>query len=115
MTAQPTDQTTDVGLGATFTAAATGFPAPTVKWQQDTGGGFTDLSNGTIGGVTYLKAPAAFGLTHYVQAQLYGMTPNDPLTVALAVGGIAGVATMAGFFPARRATRIDPMRALRWE
>jgi putative ABC transport system permease protein len=59
--------------------------------------------------------PVAWGLSRFVQAQLYGMTPNDPITVLLAVGGIAGVAIMAGFFPARRATRIDPMRALRWE
>jgi ABC-type antimicrobial peptide transport system permease subunit len=46
---------------------------------------------------------------------LYGMTPNDPITVVLAVGGIAIVAALAGFVPARKATRIDPMRALRWE
>jgi ABC-type antimicrobial peptide transport system permease subunit len=59
--------------------------------------------------------PAAWGLSRFVQAQLYGMTANDPLTVALAVVGIATVAIMAGFFPARKATRIDPMRALRWE
>ena len=59
--------------------------------------------------------PVAWGLLRFVQAQLYGMTPNDPLTVALAVIGIATVATAAGFFPARKATRIDPMRALRWE
>jgi len=59
--------------------------------------------------------PVAWGLSRFVQAQLYGMTPNDPLTVALAVIGIATVATAAGFFPARKATRIDPMRALRWE
>jgi predicted permease len=59
--------------------------------------------------------PVAWGLSQFVQAQLYGMTPNDPLTVALAVVGIAAVAVLAGFLPARRATRIDPMRALRWE
>jgi ABC-type antimicrobial peptide transport system permease subunit len=59
--------------------------------------------------------PAAWGLSRFVQAQLYGMTPNDPLTIVLAVIGIAMVAAMAGFVPARKATRIDPMRALRWE
>jgi ABC-type antimicrobial peptide transport system permease subunit len=59
--------------------------------------------------------PTAWALSRFVQAQLYGMTPNDPITIALAIGGIASVATMAGFFPARRATRVDPMRALRWE
>jgi predicted permease len=59
--------------------------------------------------------PAAWALSRYVQAQLYGLTPNDPSTIVLAVLGIAAVATMAGFLPARRATRVDPMRALRWE
>ncbi len=59
--------------------------------------------------------PTAWGLSRFVQTQLYGMTPNDPMTVALAVFGIASVAAMAGFVPARKATRIDPMRALRWE
>jgi predicted permease len=59
--------------------------------------------------------PTAWGLSRFVQAQLYGMTPNDPMTVVLAVVGIASVAAMAGFVPARKATRIDPMRALRWE
>jgi predicted permease len=59
--------------------------------------------------------PTAWALSRFVQAQLYGMTPNDPSTVALAVVGIAAVATLAGFVPARKATRVDPMRALRWE
>jgi ABC-type antimicrobial peptide transport system permease subunit len=59
--------------------------------------------------------PTAWALSRFVQAQLYGMTPNDPMTVALAVVGIASVAATAGFVPARKATRIDPMRALRWE
>jgi ABC-type antimicrobial peptide transport system permease subunit len=59
--------------------------------------------------------PAAWALSRFVQTQLYGLTPNDPSTIVLAVVGIACVATMAGFFPARKATRVDPMRALRWE
>jgi ABC-type antimicrobial peptide transport system permease subunit len=59
--------------------------------------------------------PAAWALSRFVQTQLYGLTPNDPWTIALAVVGIACVASMAGFFPARKATRVDPMRALRWE
>ena len=58
---------------------------------------------------------SAFGLTRYVQKQLYGIQPNDPASIALAVSGIACVALMAGYLPALRATRVDPMRALRWE
>jgi predicted permease len=59
--------------------------------------------------------PAAWALSRFVQTQLYGLTPNDPWTIALAMVGIGCVATMAGFVPARKATRVDPMRALRWE
>jgi predicted permease len=59
--------------------------------------------------------PLAWGLTGLVKAQLYGITPNDPWSIALATAGIAFVALMAGYVPARRATRVDPMRALRWE
>jgi predicted permease len=59
--------------------------------------------------------PAAWALSRFVEAQLYGITPADTPTIALAISGIAAVAILAGFLPARRATRIDPMRALRWE
>jgi predicted permease len=59
--------------------------------------------------------PAAFGLSRYVSTQLYGITPNDPLSMALATIGIVTVALAAGYVPARRATGVDPIRALRWE
>jgi putative ABC transport system permease protein len=58
---------------------------------------------------------AALALTGLVRKELYGIQPNDPATVALAGVAIALVALLAGFLPARRAVRIDPMRALRWE
>src|SRR5271154_688759 len=59
--------------------------------------------------------PLAFGLTGLVKAQLYGITPNDPLSIVLATVGISAVALTAGYVPARRATTVDPMRALRWD
>jgi ABC-type antimicrobial peptide transport system permease subunit len=59
--------------------------------------------------------PAAWGLTRFAKSQLYGIQPNDALTIALATTGIAMVAIFSGYIPARRATLVDPIRALRWE
>jgi predicted permease len=57
----------------------------------------------------------AYGVTRLIQAQLFGVAPTDLLTMAAAALGIAGVTALAGYIPARRATGIDPMTALRWE
>jgi len=57
----------------------------------------------------------AYGITRLIQAQLFGVEPTDLLTMAAASLGIAAVTTLAGYIPARRATGIDPMSALRWE
>jgi predicted permease len=57
----------------------------------------------------------AYGVTRLIQAQLFGVAPTDLLTMAAASLGIATVAALSGYVPARRATAIDPMRALRWE
>ncbi len=57
----------------------------------------------------------ALWLTRLVETQLFGVKPADPATLAAAALGIAAVAALSGYLPARRATGIDPMRALRWE
>jgi predicted permease len=57
----------------------------------------------------------AYAITRLIQTQLYGVAPSDPLILAAATAGIVAVTAMAGFIPARRAARIDPMQALRWE
>ena len=62
-----------------------------------------------------IALPLAWGLTGLVKAQLYGIAPTDPLSMGLATLGIAVVAITAGYVPARRATMVDPMRALRWD
>ncbi len=58
---------------------------------------------------------AAWGLTNLVRQQLYGVQPNDVATVVLAALAIAMVSAAAGYLPARRASRVDPLRSLRWE
>jgi predicted permease len=62
-----------------------------------------------------LGLPAAWGLTRFAKSQLYGIQPNDALTIGLATAGIVLVALFSCYIPARRATLVDPMRALRWE
>jgi len=57
----------------------------------------------------------AYAITRLIQAQLFGVQATDLLTMASASLGIAAVAALAGYMQARRATVIDPMRALRWE
>ncbi len=58
---------------------------------------------------------AAYGATRLIQSQLFGVEATDVLTLAAASAAIAAVTALAGFIPARRATRIDPMNALRCE
>jgi len=51
----------------------------------------------------------------FVASFLYGMKPNDPLALTLSVITLLGAALLAGYVPARKASRIDPMAALRHE
>jgi predicted permease len=59
--------------------------------------------------------PGALALARLVRSMLYGVEPGDPASVAGAVIVIAAVAGLAAWIPARRAARVDPMRALRNE
>jgi ABC-type antimicrobial peptide transport system permease subunit len=58
---------------------------------------------------------AAMATTRFVASFLYGIKSNDPWTLSLAAGVLALVAALAGFLPALRASRLDPMTALREE
>jgi predicted permease len=57
--------------------------------------------------------PAALALTRYTESLLFGVKPQDPVTIAGAVLLLLMVTTLAGFLPAQRATRVQPMEALR--
>jgi ABC-type antimicrobial peptide transport system permease subunit len=62
-----------------------------------------------------IGVPVAFGTSKLVASFLFGMKPNDPLAVSAAVAILVGAAVLAGYAPARRAAKIDPMVALRHE
>ena len=59
--------------------------------------------------------PAAFGLGRYVSTQLYGIKPHDPWIGGVTMVLLAVVAAAAGWIPAQRASRIDPILALRYD
>ncbi|HYL74383.1 MAG TPA: ABC transporter permease [Bryobacteraceae bacterium] len=59
--------------------------------------------------------PAALACGRFVSSQLYGVAPNDVLTVATAAAILLAVALAASFLPARRAALLDPLTALREE
>jgi predicted permease len=59
--------------------------------------------------------PCAYVLSRYVSSQLFGVTPTDLWTSFAAIVVLALVAAISGFVPARRASVIDPIKALRYE
>ena len=75
------------------------------------------LSEGAriTGGGLALGILVAWSGTRLLRAQLYGVQPTDPLTFLLVVLLLSVVAVVACYLPARRATRIDPLIAIKSE
>ena len=96
------------------------IPAQYSRW-----GSFTKLRDGNLVVLREVLALGTIGLviglfavwetTAYVKSLLFGLTPADPLTLLSAVAMLTACALVAGFAPALRASRIDPMSALRDE
>jgi len=59
--------------------------------------------------------PAALLSTRLISKQLYALSPSDPVSIAVALGVLALVASLAGYLPAHRAARIETIAALRQE
>ena len=58
---------------------------------------------------------ASFAVTRLIASQLWGVSPHDPVTLCSVVAVVAASGLAACYFPARRATRVDPMIALRYQ
>jgi ABC-type lipoprotein release transport system permease subunit len=54
-------------------------------------------------------------LSHFMTSVLYGISPLDPVTFAAIPVALAGVALLATMIPAQRATKVEPIRALKYE
>jgi predicted permease len=68
-----------------------------------------------LGAGSLLGLLAASGLAGFVKSLVFGLQPTDPTTYLACALLLLGVGLLAGYLPARRAARIDPLRALRYE
>jgi ABC-type antimicrobial peptide transport system permease subunit len=71
--------------------------------------GWMTLAGGAIG------VGLAIGAGKWTASLLYQMNSTDPTVLVVSVLTLTAVAFGAGFVPSRRASRVDPMKALRWE
>ena len=62
-----------------------------------------------------LGVAGALAVGRAIASMLYGVTPHDPLVLSVVIVILGAVAAVASYLPARRATKVDPMVALRYE
>ena len=84
--------------------------------RAGTGPEWWDADQGPLGmavvGVA-IGLPVAFGLSRFLKSALYGIAPSDPLTYLAIPVVLLSAAFLAAYLPARRATRVEPVVALR--
>ena len=97
-------RTQEIGIRMALGASA-GDVRKMVVWQ-----GMALALAGVVIGVA-----GAFGLTRWMASLLYGVTPKDPIAMTSVTVLLIGVAFAATYFPARRASRVDPVVSLRYE
>ena len=90
-------------------ALSLGANAATVRGMVLRQVGIMTLIGGVIG------IGAAIGLGHAAQSLLYELKGYDPIVIGVAAAALTLVALAAGYLPALRASRVDPMAALRYE
>ena len=94
----------DIGIRLTL-----GATRQVIAWRILREAGRLALAGVVVGGL------GALGATQLIRANLYGISPTDPLTFVAAALVLLLVAALAAWLPARRATRVDPVVALRAE
>ncbi|HEX3231856.1 MAG TPA: FtsX-like permease family protein, partial [Pyrinomonadaceae bacterium] len=62
-----------------------------------------------------IGVPIALGAARLISSQLFGLNPADPLSLIVAALVLTGVACLSGFLPARKASKVNPLIALRYE
>ena len=97
-------RTKEIGLRMALGAQARGVVALVV-----TGGARLVLAGIAVG------VPVAWLISRWIESLLFGLTPTDPVTMASAIAALLVAAYVAAYLPARRASRVDPLIALRHE
>jgi len=94
--------------------AAGGRPEPARSRRGILRGRRHRLRGGAVAGVAF-GLLGALGLARAMTGLLFQLSPTDPATLATVAGLLTSVAVVASYLPARRATRVDPLVALRSE
>ena len=97
-------RTQEIGIRMALGASARSVLVMVLKYAAVLAG--TGIVAGLVG---------AIALTRFMSSMLFGIDAHDPLTIAAVCAGLTAVALLASYIPARRATKVDPMVALRYE